>query len=229
MYSQQGDFEVGGGFSYNTFALDELNEHLWQRNYYLNYDRFSAEPYQNLKSFDSEVGYFLQARYWLTDNLAIGGEVEKFNLLTDYKLNYTNLQYLESYELELTGVLGIIDYQLEQEGSKLVLRLALGYYSSLFAWQKYIKFYDDPEGNYAEDNTTGIYQGGTLGGKLGTELFFPVMTGIDGRVGLNYRHVFFEQLVEKGQPFYSEYGDDMAGDEFDFSGLELRGGLDIKF
>ncbi|WP_408955170.1 hypothetical protein [Natroniella sp. ANB-PHB2] len=219
VYAQQGDFELGGGLSYNTVGLDKLNHHLWQRNQYLNYDLFSNYTYQPLENIESEVGYFLTGRYWLTDNLALGGEIEQTYLFSYYH----NFRYLESYELELTGFLGVLNYRIDMERSDLDLKLAVGPYSSLFDWNKHIK-------TDMKDVTSERYEGNTLGAKIGADFFFPMTTQVEGRIGVNYRYAFFSKLEdEEGQPFYSVYGDDMAGDQFDFSGLEMRSSLEIKF
>ncbi|MCK8825835.1 outer membrane beta-barrel protein [Fuchsiella alkaliacetigena] len=228
-FAERERFELNGGLIINTFALDEFNEYLKEQDDYLSdnyYSTLDGLSESSLEEVTVGGGVFIQGRYWLTENIALGGELKRSVASTKYELTQSGTTYFQdSYELTLTGASGLVVYKLPVERVNLNFQFGLVNYWSSLDWEWNMDLSDD-----AQDSRADSYTNSNLGGKFGLELDYLFRDRFLLKLGMSYQHIVFDKLEnEEGEAYYSIHGDNMEPMEFDFSGLESKLGIVFKF
>ncbi|GAB6099461.1 hypothetical protein JCM16358_13400 [Halanaerocella petrolearia] len=219
--AQDNKFEVESGVSYSTFALADLNQHLKARADYLRQEFPLVSREFGFEELKSGLGAYVQGRYWWSDRLALGAEIDTSWANTTAQ----NPAYHETYDLFLTGMLGQISYLLPLAKADLLLELGVGPYYSNLKWEKRVDYSID-----IQEKTTKSYSGFTLGGEIGLSLKIPINPDLSFNTEISYRQLSFDQLKDgANKSFFSVYDGNTEAEEFDFSGLQIKNGLVFKF
>jgi hypothetical protein len=223
------EFFAGGGPS--AAALGSINDGIDTVNNIirdLNEDpRFNGEV-GKLPNLGSGFAYTAGERYWLTDRLALGGELTYFRATTATSGTYETLGVTESSEISLDlkaqsiGFLASGKFIFLDAGLRLVADLGVGYYYSGF--QTAITFempssYDPisidlPSGN-------GHYNGSSFGIEGGMSLSFPIADWLKVGTSVLYRSLTVQRLRD-GNGTGFDFDGDGTTEVADFSGITVK-------
>lgn len=167
-------------------------------------------------------GFFLNARYVLTEALMVGGEFERFSRKTTggyYAKDHVGDYVEEEFTLSLgvNGLSALAHYQVHEMATVFG---GAGYYFGRAAFD--YSYRERIGGSYkAEDETlleTGL---GGFGLRLGSSINYPIQSAIAAALNIEYRML---NLRFRNKDYFG-----YNVDRDSFSGLRLSGGLSFSF
>ncbi len=190
--------------------------------------RFEGEV-APLAHLGSGFAYSAGERYWITDRLALGGELTYFRATTATSGSYETVGVTESSDVSLDlkaqsiGLLASGKFVFLDVGLRLVADLGVGYYYSGFKTAitfqmptSYAPISIDLPSGY------GHYNGSSFGIEAGMSLSFPIVNWLKVGTSVLYRSLTVQHLR------------DSDGHGFDFDGDGITevadlGGITVKF
>ena len=221
------EFHAGAGPS--AAALGSINAGIDVVNIIigeLNTDpRFDAEV-SMLPYLGSGLAYSAGERYWITGNLALGGEVSYFKSASSTSGSYSNgSSEVSNVAIDLqcqsVGVLIGGQFVFLDVGLRLAANLGVGYYYSGFNSSITFEMPSDYHLNIHLPSGDGHYNGSSLGIEGGVFLSFPLADWINVGAGLSYRSLTVQHLSDSDGTGFDFDGDGTT-EVADFSGITVR-------
>jgi len=223
------EFHAGAGPS--AAALGSINAGIDVVNIItgdLNTDpRFDGEV-PMLPHMGSGLAYSAGERYWITGNLALGGEVSYFKSASSTSGSYSTTGSSEvsnvaiDLQCQSVGVLIGGQFVFLDVGLRLAANLGVGYYYSGF--NSSITF-EMPSAyhpiNIHLSSGDGHYNGSSLGIEGGVSLSFPLADWINVGAGLSYRSLTVQHLSDSDGTGFDFDGDGTT-EVADFSGITVQ-------
>lgn len=188
-----------------------------------------------LPSLGSGLAYNAGERYWITDRLALGGELTYFKSTSTTSGAYNTVGSNEVSDVSLNlqcqsiGLLIGGRFMFLDVGLKLAVDLGVGYYYSGFNTS--ITFEMPSEYNPISiqlPSGKGHYNGSSFGIEGGISLSFPITDWLNVGTSILYRSLTVQHLADsKGNGF--DFDGDGTPEVADFGGITVRFniGLDI--
>ncbi len=228
------EFDFGLSYNYHPY-LNNITEDIKGENEYLTDNKFNflniSATTDSFTKLEYSLGYHGQIKYWLLDVLAIGSELKRINLKSEYRAEADDgydSYYLQSYNLSSSALLATINLRpFGQQGEelrdksfwqRLILDFNLGggvYY------HRFVRGYDidfhHNDYHYVYDSKD-TYDGFTPGLKGRVELTYLINERNNLTLGANYNKILAKKLTDDaGEGYRSIYRDDFQEEEFDLS------------
>ncbi len=189
--------------------------------------RFDSDV-PTLPALGSGLAYSAGERYWITDNLALGGELTYFKSATATSGTYTTTSTNEVSDVSLDlqcqsiGLLIGGRFAFLDVGLRLAVDLGVGYYYSGF--NTAITFEIPSEFSPTTiplPNGEEHYNGSSLGIEGGISLSFPIADWINVGTSILYRSLTVQHLTDgEGNGF--DFDGDGTAEVADFSGITVQ-------